>query len=52
MKTSPEYTRALGLWEMHVIAKSNRLQWVKKYILWLICGVDPKLGVSNMQAYD
>ena len=26
LKTSPEYTLAWGLWEMCVIAKSNRLQ--------------------------
>ena len=28
LKTSPEYTRAGVLWEMRVIAKSNRLQRV------------------------
>ena len=29
LKTSPEYTQAGGLWEMHVIAKSDRLQRVE-----------------------
>ena len=29
LKTSPEYTRAGGLWEMRVVAKSVRLQRVK-----------------------
>ena len=31
LKTSPEYTRAGVLWKMHAVAKSNRLQRVKKF---------------------
>ena len=34
LKTSPEYTWAEVLWEMHVIAKSNRLQRVNTVQAW------------------